>query len=139
MASNTIIARARKRFTKERTAGGAITPGHLVELNSAGAVVVHATAAEAVLPQRAFALEDQAQGRSIDDAYASGDLVVYQVFQPGDEIYALLENAAVATIGAELESAGDGTLQIRTTGAVVARALEALTASGPTRIRVEVA
>ena len=50
-----------------------------------------------------------------------------------------LENAAVAVVGTLLESAGDGTLQVRTTGAVVARALEALTASGPTRIKVEVA
>lgn len=137
MASNTIIARA-KRHTKERLAGGAITPGHLIELNSSDQVVVHATAA-AVFAQKAFALEDQAQGNGIDDAYASGDTVVYQIFQPGDELYALLENAVVATVGAALQSAGDGTLQLRTTGEVVAYALEALTASGPTRIRVEVA
>ena len=138
MANNTIILRARKRFTKERNAGGAITPGHLIELNTSDQVVVHATAA-AVFAQKSFALEDQAQGRGIDDAYSTAERVVYQVFTPGDEVYALLENGAVATIGAALESAGDGTLQIRTTGAVVAYALEALTGSGPTRIKVEVA
>ena len=138
MANNTIILRARQRWTKERAAGGAITPGHLIELDTAGDVVVHSTAA-GVVAQKAFALEDQAQGRGIDVAYATGENVIYQVFTPGEEVYALLENAAAAVIGSPLESAGDGTLQIRTTGQVVAYALEALTASGAERIKVEVA
>ena len=139
MANNTIILRARKRFTKERPAGGAITPGHLIELNASGQVVVHATAA-AEFAQKAFALEDQAQGRGVDDAYAANDLVVYQVFQPGDEVYAWLENAANVAIGAALQSNGAGELEARTTGEVVAYALEAVNASGgAARIKVEVA
>ena len=139
MANNTIILRARKRFTKERVAGGAITPGHLIELNASGQVVVHATAA-AVFAQKAFALEDQAQGRGIDDAYAANDLVVYQVFGAGEEVYAWLENAGNVAIGAALQSNGAGELEARTTGEVVAYALEAVNASGgAARIKVEVA
>jgi hypothetical protein len=139
MANNTIIIRTRQRWTKERAAGGAITPGHLIEKNASDEVVVHATAAGAVA-QTAFALEDQAQGRGIDDAYAAGERVVYQVFTPGEEVYAILENGANVAIGAALESNGAGELQARTTGQVVAFALEAVNASGgATRIKVEVA
>ena len=138
MANNTIILRARQRWTKERVAGGAITPGHLIELNSSDEVVAHATAA-GVVAQTAFALEDQAQGRGINDAYAAGENVIYQVFAPGEEVYALLEDTANVAIGAALESNGAGELQARTTGETVAFALEAVNASGATRIKVEVA
>jgi hypothetical protein len=138
MAANTIIARA-KLHTKERTAGGAITPGHLVALNTSGQVVVNGAAA-ATNAQKAFALEDQAQGRDIDDAYAATETVLYQVFQPGDEIYAWLENGANVAIGAALESNGAGELQALTAGEVVGYALEAVNASGGAeRIRIEVA
>lgn len=132
----------------EGTAGGAITPGHLVQMNAAGAIVVHAEAGGAA-PERAFALEDDAQGRGIGDAYdaTTHKNVRYGICPPGTEIYAILADSNTIAINDPLVSNGDGTLAEGTvtspattnTQAVVARALEAVTTSGSTsRIKVRV-
>ena len=138
MANNTVLIRTRSRYTDERLAGGAITPGHLIELDSSDQVVVHATAAGAVAA-RMFALEDQIANRGIDDAYASGERVIFQQCLPGDIVYAILENAGNVAIGAALQSNGAGELEARTTGETVAIALEAVNASGgAARITVQI-
>lgn len=95
---------------KEASAGGAITPGHLIDRNSAGAFVVHATAGGNALPM--FAMENELAGDEITVAYASGDRVVAVIPERGAEVYALLPAAAAAVvIGDLLESNGDGTLR----------------------------
>lgn len=138
MANNTILQRTRSRLTLERIAGGAITPGHLCTINSSDAVIVNAGAAD-VDPESLWALEHQVSGGGIDTAYASGDRVVLQQGLRGDEIYALLESGENVAIGAALQSAGNGNLEARTTGAVVAFAAQAVDATGGTsRIRVRV-
>ena len=157
--SKTIMLKGDGIF-KEANAGGAITPGHLIDRNSAGAVVVHATAAGNVAVPM-FALEQDTVGNDIDTAYASGDRVQMVVPQPGSEVYALLPaSAAAVVIGDLLESSGDGTLRKYTApsqavneggsatytiapkvNAIVARALEAVDNSGggtAVRIKVEV-
>ena len=97
---------------KEGTAGGAITPGHLVT-RSSGTIIVHANAGQSA--QKAFALAMDFLGDSIDDAYASGDRVRYGVYRQGDEVNALVAAGAVAISEQDaLESAGDGTLQKHT-------------------------
>ena len=141
---------------KELLAGGAITPGHLVERSStAGDVVVHSTAGGNAIA--AFAVENDIAGDEITVAYANNETVQYDVFSPGDEVYALLQGAGTAVIiGSFLESAGDGTLRLHVapdlevSGAapdlqvkpIVAIALEALdiSASGTAdgRIQVEI-
>lgn len=134
---------------KEAAAGGAITPGHLIERNSSGAFVVHSTAAGNALPM--FAKENDVVGNEITDAYASGDNVIAITPERGSEVYALVAaGAAAIVIGNYLESAGDGTLRVLGASAatsqaqrasVVARALEAVDNSvgtAPARIRVEV-
>ena len=146
MASNTIWLKG-DGIVKEAAAGGAITPGHLVNRNSAGAFVVHAGAEANAYPM--FALEADFVGKDISSAYASGDRVQAVIPQPGSEIYGLLPAAAAAIIvGDELVSNGDGTLKKVTAAAVtvgnlrrvVARALEAVDNSGGgsvARIKVE--
>jgi hypothetical protein len=94
----------------ERLAVAAITPGHLVELTSANKVQKHATASGNATPKM-FALEDELQGKEIDDAYSTDNPVQVWVCQPGEVVYALLKNGETATVGMPLESAGDGTLQ----------------------------
>jgi hypothetical protein len=126
---------------KEGNAGGAITPGHLVTINTtAEAVVVHATAAAAA--SKLFAVENDIIGKGIDTAYASGDRVYYVACQPGCEINALVAAAAAAIVrGDLLESAGNGTLRKLAAGVALARALEAVDNSAggtPHRLRVEV-
>lgn len=146
---NTIILKG-NGCRKEGDAAGTITPGHLVQFDSSGDIVVHATAAGTA--RKAFAVENDLIGNGIGDNYTSGDRVQYNVFESGAEVYALVAASATAvTIGAALESAGDGTLRIQTTDAatddtqrnsVVAYALEAVDNSGgatPARIKVEVA
>ena len=139
MANNTILMRARARFTLERIAGGTITPGHLCTIDTSDEAVVNAAAADAD-PEKLWALENQASGLGIDDDYSSGDRVVMQSSLPGEMIYGLLDNGENVGIGAALESAGNGNLQARTTGAVVAFADEAVNATGGTsRIKVRAA
>lgn len=135
---------------KEGVASGAITPGHLIEFGGANDLQVHGTAAGNA--RKAFAVENDLIGDGIDDAYALGDQVQYNVFQTGEEVYALVAAAATAIPkGAALESAGDGTVRIQTTDAatddtqrdsVVGYALEAVDNSAggsAARIRIEVA
>lgn len=94
---------------KERVADGAITPGHLVYLKSTDKVGVHATAGGNA--QKAFAIEDDLQGKTISDAYADASRVQYEIMERGAEINALIANGQDIAIGDPLESAGDGTLQ----------------------------
>ncbi len=123
---------------REFKAGGAITPGHLVEVDStAGDVVVHSTAGGTAVTM--FALEDEAQGKTIDQVYADNNEVRCGVFTAGQEVFALLYNGENASVGSFLESQGDGTLRVVDTDAsvgavgiqsVVGQALEAVDMSG---------
>ena len=135
---------------KEGIASEAITPGHLVEFGGSNDLQKHSTAAGNA--RKAFAVENDLIGDGINDAYATGEQVQYNVFQSGDEVYALVADGATAiTKGAGVESAGDGTVRILATAAateeserdsVVGYALEAVDNSGggsAVRIRIEVA
>lgn len=144
---NTVILKG-NGYRKEADAAGTITPGHLVQCDSSGDVVVHATAGGNA--RKAFAVENDLIGNGITDNYTSGDRVQYNVFEPGNEVYAFVPAAAAAiTIGTALESAGDGTLvavgtatATGDTDIVVGYALEAVDNSGgasAARIKVEVA
>src|SRR5690606_38108362 len=138
-------------------AGGSavIPPGHLVQVHATdGAPRLRPHAAAGGNAQRAFALENDLVGGGIDDAYVAGATVQYGVFAPGSEVYAWLAAGENAALGAALESAGDGTLQVHTpvntdasdvdipAAPIVAYAAEAVDNSGstqPVRIKVEVA
>lgn len=93
---------------EESTAAGTITPGHLIMLDSANKVVVHAT--EGGFAEKAFAKEDALQGKVIADDYSSGDLVTYDLCKSGDEEYVWLKAGESVVPGDKLISAGDGTL-----------------------------
>jgi hypothetical protein len=125
---HTILLKGRGQH-EEAPAGGAITPGHLVKFNSSNALVVHATAAGAATPL--FACENEINGKTIADAYATGDYVQAEFMYPGCQVYALVAAAAVAIVAGDLlESAGDGTLRKFGSGVVIAFAKEAVDNSG---------
>lgn len=106
----TILVRG-EPSAREAIAAGTILPGHLIALNTSGAVVVHPTAG-GVRPSRYFAREEEYTNATLDTAYASADSVPYWACNPGDQVYALVAAAAPAiVIGDLLESAGDGTLR----------------------------
>lgn len=128
---------------EEARAAGAITPGHLLQMEAAGTLLKHATAV--VGAQKMFATEDVnvLQGKGIGDVFAIGDLVSYVNALPGDEIYAWLKDGENVVKGDKLSSAGDGTLKKTvTTDVVIAEADEALNlvggAAAAERIRIRV-
>lgn len=107
--SNTITLKG-DGIHKEAVAGGSVTPGMLLARTSAGTVVAHNVAGGNALP--AFATEDELQGKDITDAYASGDKVLYTVFERGAEVNALVAaHAAAISEGDFLDSDGAGGLR----------------------------
>lgn len=143
---NTVILKGRGQ-RKEAAAGEAITPGHLVTINTSGQLIKHATALVRTAPTFAVEYENLNPTSAriaggIDDAYASGDYCQAETLPPGSWVYALLAAAAPAIVkGDPLESAGNGTLRKVTTGVPIARALEAVDNSGggtQARIRAEI-
>lgn len=146
---NTVILKC-NGVRKEGAASEAITPGSLVEFGGANDLQNHSTAAGNA--RKAFAIENDLVGDGIDDVYAVGERVQYEVFPAGAEVYARVAAAAPAIAkGAALESAGDGTVRAVATSAatsqaqrdsVVGYALEAVDNSGggsAVRIKIETA
>lgn len=110
MSSNTIRIIG-PHIQREFKAAAAITPGHLVEVNSTeGSCAVHSTAGGTVITM--FAMENDLTGAGITTAYSTDDRVQCGIFAPGEEVYALLYNGESASVGDFLESQGDGTLRV---------------------------
>ncbi len=77
-----------------------------------------------------FALEDELQGKGIDDAYAVSAQIQCWIPGRGDMVYALLEDGEDVEVGEFLESAGNGKLQVLTTGQPIGVAVENVDDSG---------
>jgi len=136
-SKNTIYLMGNPIYTEEGVAGEAgILPGHLLQGVS---TLLKNTVAD--LPCLvAVAHERDEANKSIDDAYVLNDVVKLGVYKAGERFLGIILSGVVATEGAFLASAGNGTLKIGTAATAIGRSLEAITAaaSGNTRIRVEV-
>lgn len=115
----------------EAVANAALKPGHLIELMSTGKVQKHANAGYDAVPM--FAIEDNLQGKGIDDEYAASSIVQYVVLKSGDEVLGWLKNGETIVKGDMLVSDGAGQFQkhivesaATTEQNVVAMALEAV-------------
>lgn len=111
---NTILLKGADTAVQfEGTAGGAVKPGHLVMLNSSNQIVVH-NADVIGAPPIGVALEDDAQGRGIDDAYdaTTYKTVRYVALSPGMEVYGWVIGAVATSPGSSLGSNGDGTFDL---------------------------
>lgn len=129
MAKNTIKVKKYADVVEEiKATAVAITPGALLERTSAGLVQACTATTGAVLPM--FALEDELQGKGIDDNYAVSAQIQCWIPGRGDMVYALLEDGEDVEIGEFMESAGNGKLQVLTTGQPIAVAVEAVDDSG---------
>jgi hypothetical protein len=142
---NTVKLKNYSDIFEEYDAAAAITPGMLIELDTAGKVKAHATADGDVTPPM-FAIEDFMQGKGIDDNYAADDKVQVWIPGRGDQVYAILANDEVISIGEKLVSNGAGMLKAHTletvasaedqaansiySAPIVAVALEAMDLSG---------
>ena len=135
MAKHTIKLKDYSKVFEEYVAVAAITPGMLIEYTSAGKVQKHSSAGQNQIQM--FALEDELQGKDIDDDYAAAAVVQVWIPGRGDQVYALLKDGENVSIGDLLESAGDGYLQKHTpdiesggdniyTNQIVGEAIEAL-------------
>lgn len=117
MAKKTIKLKKYEDIVNEETAAEAITPGQLVELKSDGEIQKHATGGgEAGLR---IALEDELQGKTIEEDYADGDPVQVWDVQPGEEVLVVVESGDSPSIGDFLESAGNGNFTTGSTGNAV--------------------
>lgn len=124
---------------EEDAAAVAITPGHLVDYDAAGDLVLHATAG--IQAARTFALERDELGRDIDTVYAINDQVKVGAFHVGQRVYAFTPSGQNLAKGDLLQSDGAGRLIILASGQhALARMVEAVAATlpGDTRIRAEI-
>jgi len=110
MSNNRIIARPfRQPILDEYEAAEAVTPGMVIEVNSDEKVQKHSTAGGSL--QYKVAREDEYQGKTIDEDYASGDKVSVWTPRRGERGNLILLDGENVSIGDYVESAGDGTIQ----------------------------
>jgi len=143
-AKRITVLRGDPYYNEDGVASAVIKPGYLVD--GVLSVAAHAVAAGAC--PRTFAIEREEMGAGIDDTYqgattisadyAIGDTVKIGSFSPGMRVLALIASGQSITINQRLESAGDGTLRAYSAGVIIGRALETVTATALTRLRVEV-
>ena len=108
--ANTIKLKKYSDVIVEAVANATITPGMLIELMSTGKVRAHASAGGNVAPIM-VALEDELQGKGIDDDYAANAPVQCWIPYRGDEVNAIVKDGQNIAIGDLLESAGNGEVQ----------------------------
>lgn len=137
MRNSVILKNYSDVFEEIQATAAVLTPGMLLELDSAGKVKAHATAGGNVLPM--FALEDALQGKGITNNYAINDKVQVWIPGRGDRVNAILADDNAIAIGDFLESNGAGLLQAHSadisdapnvTNQIVAVAVEAVDLTG---------
>ncbi len=104
MANKTIKVKKYSDVIEEFVAGGTITPGMLLDISATNTVTAATGAGE--LPM--FALEDELQGKGIDNNYASGDPVQCWIPYRGDIVNAILKSNNKVVVGDGIASNGDG-------------------------------
>lgn len=130
MAQNTIVLKGKlgRRYEEARVVGTP-KPGYLgcpAEGADAGKIKVHPTAGGTAV-EKIFFVEDDFQGKTIDDAYAAGDVGRYVFAETGDVINVVLTESQTITKGEKLESAGNGKLRTLASGEAIAVAEEDVT------------
>lgn len=138
LTPNTVVLGGPRTVVNDLAASEAITPGHLIErFNNAGVIRVKKHATAGANTPRLVATEQSMNNKGVDDAYAAADLVEAVVGQPGAVFHMLIASGQTIVAGNKLESAGDGTLRILASGTALFTALENVTATALSRIRVE--
>lgn len=142
---NTIWLGGPKHLVNDLVAGVATTPGMIVEMYSDGGVLkIRPNASATEQATIAVALEQAEMNKTVDDAYAIGDLVIAAFLVPGSTFWALIPSGQNIAVGGLLQSNGDGKLKAATstTAADNLAKFQALEASGAvtadTRLRVQV-
>jgi hypothetical protein len=92
---------------EEGNANGAVKPGHIVKDLAAG-ITPHAV--EGGRGMVAVAIEDALQGKTVDDAYANGSKVQFNIQRPGTKFQGILKVGENVAKGDALISDGTGCL-----------------------------
>lgn len=123
MSVRTIKQKSYTDIQNEYEAGGAILPGSVVSLNASGQVVVNATAGGPA--PTLVAIENELEGKTTRDSYASGDRVQTWYVQPGEEFLGVIDSTLDPDVGDLLEVGTDGELQAASAGVAQFQVLEA--------------
>ena len=123
MARRCIKLKGQPQQSEEYAASVAITPGMLLEVESAGTIKPHSSADAAASP--IFALEREEMGKDIDTAYAIGDTVKSGHFHPGCRVNALVPSGQKLARGAYVQSNGDGKVKAVASGTRLGFVVEA--------------
>ncbi len=117
---------------EEHVADAALSPGHLLEINSDNEVLKNDSAD--TICECLFAMEDALQGEEVDHAYAAGEVVPCILPAKGSVVNAMLLDGTSYAVGDMLASDGAGRLKKSTTNpiAVVEDSACDLTVSGAT-------
>jgi hypothetical protein len=110
---------------EEYTASGIVKPGYLGQIDGDGKILAHSVyggGGECIVCK-----EDALQGKTIDDAYAVGDLVFAHHGQKSDVLAFVLKAGQNVDDGDKLMSAGDGTM-VKYTSPVLANVVAQSTA-----------
>lgn len=116
----------------------AVTPGHLVErFNNAGIMRFRKHATAGGNTPRLVALDQSMLNKDLDTAYAANDLAEVAQGAPGATFFMYIGSDTIV-VGDKLESAGNGLLRKLASGTALFTALENVTSTTSSRIRVEV-
>lgn len=134
MIEKTIVLRGHdKGHHDEGVLGaGVCTPGMAIELQAAGTFLQQSSAIATALKKAVkIVKEDALQGRTLLDAYASGERVFYYIPLPGDIINLFVKSGQNIVVGDNLVVEGTGSgLFIEAAGTEVKFQFEALESSG---------
>lgn len=129
----------------EAIALAAITPGDLIEnTNAANESIQRSSGAGSQFTGPRFALPNTAVGGDIDTDYAADETARYLFARAGDEVYAWLEDGLNVTrfTSYVIDNGANGTLKnavgTETGRDLIGQALETVTASGKTRLKIRV-
>lgn len=128
---NTIMLRGDRGKREEAFASaGTIKPGHQVNRDSSSNFAKNALATGSDITTQ-IAVEDSLQGLGINDAYASGAVVMTYIPEAGDHVYVRVPaGAAAIVIGDLLQLDNTGCFIKRAAGSSKGTALDALDNSG---------
>ena len=120
--ADTLIVKGSPR-TDEFEAGEILTPGELLTFEAAGTLIANASAAD-VDAEKIWCAENSDIGGDMTDDYADGENVKVVFPNTGDVLFVLIDATVDLDVGSALESTGDGSLQLVTTGRILAFSLE---------------
>lgn len=129
IAHNTIKLKKYSDVIEEHKAGGTIYPGMLLIMSAEDTVVAH-NDNDPTAFSKIVALEDELQGKGIDDAYVTGDQVQCWIPNSGDWVYAIATDGTNYTVGSFVASAGNGYVKAFASGVAFGVVMKALDLSG---------